>query len=232
MKILIVDDHPLFLEGISMVIRQTNSDLEVVDINNGAEALSYLQSHPETALALVDLDMPEMDGFEFLDQLEQLGLLSPVAILSATTNLYDVKRSLELGALGFISKTSDKEEMRKAIASILAGDIYIPAGLEQQLEALIERESMGEEDALRLKAKELGITRRQLQVLSLLAQGLSNKKIADELHLTERTVKAHVSALFDTLNVSNRTECVLEADRLGLTHPETEKQETFTLGGD
>ena len=232
MKILIVDDHPLFLEGISMVIQQTNSGLEVVDINNGAEGLSYLQSHPDTALALVDLDMPSMTGFEFLEKTEELGLLIPVAILSATTNLYDVKRSLELGALGFISKTSDKDEMRKAIDRILAGDIYIPAELEPQLEALIERESMGEEDALRLKAKELGITRRQLQVLNLLSQGFSNKKIADELHLTERTVKAHVSALFDTLNVSNRTECVLEADRLGLTNQENEKQETFTLGGD
>ena len=232
MKILIVDDHPLFLEGISMVIRQTNSALEVVDINNGPEALSYLQSHPDTTLALVDLDMPVMNGFEFLKKVEELGLLIPVAILSATTNLYDVKNSLDLGALGFISKTSDKNEMASAIERIMTGDIYIPAGLEQQLEALIERESMSEEDALRIKAKELGITRRQLQVLSLLAQGYSNKKIADELHLTERTVKAHVSALFDTLNVSNRTECVLEADKLGLTHPGADKQETFTLGGE
>jgi DNA-binding NarL/FixJ family response regulator len=232
MKILIVDDHPLFLEGISMVIRQTISDTEVVEINNGAEALSYLQTHPDTALALIDLDMPKMSGFEFLEKLEELGLLIPAAILSATTNLYDVKRSLELGALGFISKTSDKSEMGNAIDSILAGDIYIPAGLEQQLEALIERESVGEENALLIKAKELGITRRQLQVLQLLAQGYSNKKIADELHLTERTVKAHVSALFDTLNCSNRTECVLEADRLGLTSQSTDKQETFTLGDD
>jgi len=215
-----------------MVIRQTISNTEVVEINNGAEALSYLQAHPDTALALIDLDMPKMSGFEFLEKLEELGLLIPAAILSATTNLYDVKRSLELGALGFISKTSDKSEMGNAIDSILAGDIYIPAGLEQQLEALIERESIGEENALLIKAKELGITRRQLQVLQLLAQGYSNKKIADELHLTERTVKAHVSALFDTLNCSNRTECVLEADRLGLTNQGTDKQETFTLGDD
>jgi DNA-binding NarL/FixJ family response regulator len=231
MKILIVDDHPLFLEGISLLIQQLDESLQVNEVESGEKALEFLKVNPDTGLVLADLDMPVMSGFEFLEALEQKGQLIPVAILSATSNLYDVKKALQMGAVGFISKTSDREEMRHALDTIFRGDVYIPSGIEEQLETLMARDGMDPNEALRLKAKSLGVTRRQLQVLQLLAKGYSNKKIADEIDLTERTVKAHVSALFTILNVSNRTECVLEGERLGLTETE-EQHQSFTLADD
>lgn len=231
MKLLIVDDHPLFLEGISLLIKQLDESLEVIEVDSGEKALEFLSTNPDTDLVLADLDMPAMSGFEFLEEIEDQNLPIPVAILSATGNLYDVKKALQMNAVGFISKTSDRDEMRNALNTIFRGDVYIPAGIETQLENLMAQESMDPNEALRLKAKSLGVTRRQLQVLQLLAKGYSNKKIADEIDLTERTVKAHVSALFTILNVSNRTECVLEGERLGLTESE-EQHQSFTLSND
>jgi len=229
MKILIIDDHPLFLEGIGMVLRQIADDVEAVELDSGNKGMDYLKSNPDTDLVLVDLDMPVMSGFDFLQELEDQGLTVPVAILSATTNLYDVKRAVDMGAVGFISKTSDTGEMKRALETIFEGDVYIPKGLEEQLEALMASESMDPQSVLRAKAKAVGITNRQHQVLQLLAKGYTNKKIGEELNLTERTVKAHVSALFAIMNVANRTECVLEGDRLGLTHMEEEQNKPFTL---
>jgi len=229
MKILIIDDHPLFLEGIGMVLRQIADDVEAVELDSGNKGMDYLRSNPDTDLVLVDLDMPVMSGFDFLQELEDQGLAVPVAILSATTNLYDVKRTVEMGAVGFISKTSDTGEMKRALETIFEGDVYIPKGLEEQLDALVASESMDPQSVLRAKAKAVGITNRQHQVLQLLSKGYTNKKIGEELNLTERTVKAHVSALFAIMNVANRTECVLEGDRLGLTHMEEEQNKPFTL---
>jgi DNA-binding NarL/FixJ family response regulator len=229
MKILIIDDHPLFLEGIGMVLRQIADDIEAVELDSGSKGMDYLKSNPDTDLVLVDLDMPVMSGFDFLQELEDQAIVAPVAILSATTNLYDVKRAVEMGAVGFISKTSDTEEMKRALETIFQGDVYIPKGLEEQLDALMSSENMDPQTVLRTKAKAVGITNRQHQVLQLLAKGYTNKKIGEELSLTERTVKAHVSALFAILNVANRTECVLEGDRLGLTHLEEEQNKPFTL---
>jgi DNA-binding NarL/FixJ family response regulator len=229
MKILIIDDHPLFLEGIGMVLRQIADDVEAVELDSGNKGMDYLKSNPDTDLVLVDLDMPVMSGFDFLQVLEDQGLTIPVAILSATTNLYDVKRAVDMGAVGFISKTSDTGEMKRALETIFEGDVYIPKGLEEQLDALMASESMDPQSVLRAKAKAVGITNRQHQVLQLLAKGYTNKKIGEELNLTERTVKAHVSALFAIMNVANRTECVLEGDRLGLTHMEEEQNKPFTL---
>jgi len=229
MKILIIDDHPLFLEGIALVLRQIADDVEAVELDSGNKGMDYLKSNPDTDLVLVDLDMPVMSGFDFLQELEDQGMAVPVAILSATTNLYDVKRTVEMGAVGFISKTSDTGEMKRALETIFEGDVYIPKGLEEQLDALMVSESMDPQTVLRAKAKAVGITNRQHQVLQLLAKGYTNKKIGEELNLTERTVKAHVSALFAIMNVANRTECVLEGDRLGLTHMEEEQNKPFTL---
>lgn len=229
MKILIIDDHPLFLEGISLVMHQINPGLEAVELDSGQKGINHLKAHPDTDLVLADLDMPVMSGFDFMQEVEDLGMSVPVAILSATTNLYDVKRAVEMGAVGFISKTSDTDEMKRALETIFEGDVYIPKGLEEQLDALMAASEMDPQTALRAKAKSLGITNRQHQVLQLLAKGYTNKKIGEELSLTERTVKAHVSALFAILNVANRTECVLEGDRLGLTHADENQSQTFTL---
>lgn len=229
MKILIIDDHPLFLEGIGMVLRQIADDIEAIELDSGNKGMDYLKTNPDTDLVLVDLDMPVMSGFDFLQELEDQAMAAPVAILSATTNLYDVKRAVEMGAVGFISKTSDTDEMKRALETIFQGDVYIPRGLEEQLDALTSSENMDPQTVLRTKAKAVGITNRQHQVLQLLAKGYTNKKIGEELSLTERTVKAHVSALFAILNVANRTECVLEGDRLGLTHMDEEQNKPFTL---
>ncbi|RMG58818.1 MAG: DNA-binding response regulator [Gammaproteobacteria bacterium] len=228
MKLLIIDDHPLFLEGIGLVLRQLGGDFETIEVDSAPAGLQKLEEQPDIALVLVDISMPGMSGFDFIEELEQRQITTPVAILSATTNLYDVKKAIEMGALGFIPKASDKEEMRHALETIFSGEVYIPPGIEDQLEALMAADDTDPEAVLRSRARQLGITRRQLQVLQLLAKGYTNRRIAEELNLTERTVKAHVSALFSLLNVGNRTECVLEADRLGLTSAPEQRKE-FTL---
>ena len=132
----------------------------------------------------------------------------PTCILSASENGGDIRRAMDAGAQGFISKSTPADTIRQAIRALLSGQSWFPAepdASEQQ-----------RDEHLKKKASELGITARQWQVLKLLGEGLANKVIAYQLHLSEATVKAHITALMRALSVRNRTEAVLEANKRGL----------------
>lgn len=206
MKMLVVDDHQLFIDGIRHVLSRLSDKAVITEANSAASAIAILESGQTFDLVFMDLMIPDTNGLSIIRHLHERGIWFPLVIVSGEENVRTIKSALELGALGFIPKSFSSDEMLAALACIQEGNLFVPPAVSKQL------------DALKSRRFELNgnITRRQLQVLELLAQGFSNRKIADTLCLTEHTIKAHVSALLVELNASNRTECVQIAESHGL----------------
>jgi len=213
-KILVVDDHPLILEALHHVLRQLDRNVEIHAARSADDGRRLVASHPDAGLLLLDLSLPGTDGLEFLGELRSAAPALPVVVLSASDRREDILRSIDLGAMGYIPKTSSNPVMLQALRLVLSGGVYLPPVALGQQEAADP--AAGSEPARRASARELGLTARQAQVLNLILQGKPNKVICRELGLAEGTVKIHVAAILRALNVSTRTQAVIEASRLGL----------------
>lgn len=222
MKILIVDDHRLFLEGVCHVVeRLDHGNIECLPVADAMQALSMLDIDHDIELILLDINMPRLDGIGFLDSVQQRGITVPVVAVSATEDPQQVLNVLNHGALGFIPKSHDSEQMLHAIRQVLDGNMYLPAEINTAVERLKHNPvANADPDS---NYNQVGVTRRQREVLKLVANGFSNKDIALTLHLSEATVKSHIYALFQLLHAKSRAECVQNAYRIGLIKPPTEK---------
>ena len=214
MQILIVDDHQLFLDGIRHILNRLDPDAEVIESTWADQAIEFLESGRNFDLVLIDLSMPGMDGISILQRMQLRGDWLPLVVVSAEEDVRTIKTVLEMGALGFIPKTHNSQQMLAALNAILDGDIYVPPEIQKQIDIQSARRNMASGSNASLK--DSGITKRQYDVLQLLAKGYSNKQIATSLFLTEHTVKAHISALFSSFQAHNRTECVQIAQRRGI----------------
>jgi DNA-binding NarL/FixJ family response regulator len=208
-QILAIDDHPLFVEGLKMLLTQHGHSSTVRVTNNAADALALLDTGFEPDLVLLDLNLPGMGGFSLLRILQQRGLMSPVLVVSASQSIHDARSALENGAMGFVSKAGHSNDLLEAIDTVLNGDPYLPPEWRDTLDGNTEHPRVS-------IARQAGITGRQLEILHLLAQGYANKMIAYELGLSEATVKVHLREVFKTLKVTNRTACVKAANDMGL----------------
>ena len=211
MRILILDDHRLFLEGLGHVLAQLEDNVDIVKAQCTEQALTLLDEHISFDLILADLSIPGLDGFAFLESLRQRRIFVPVVVISASSEVRDVKRALDNGALGFIPKALDGERLIAGLRKVLMGDIYVPPDLWQ---AVLDSSGGFEQDELLGRPR--GIGKRPLEVLRLMAEGKSNREIATVLDVTEATVKSHVTALFRAFGVKNRTACVRAAAQQAL----------------
>ncbi|MCX8145765.1 MAG: response regulator transcription factor [Azovibrio sp.] len=213
LKFLIVEDHALVREGLVRVLRQLDVAVQVVEAANGDQALAALEADEEFDLVLLDLALPGKDGFACLELFRKHWPSIPVAILSAYDDPPTVNRVLLNGASGFIPKAYSGEELVKAIRLVLAGHIFRPDSTEPP--------QLGNETPVLPAAggvtpEECGLTERQGQVLALMAKGKSNRDIAQQLGLSEGTVKIHVTGIFKALGVSSRTQALVMASRYGI----------------
>jgi two-component system, NarL family, nitrate/nitrite response regulator NarL len=199
MKILIVDDHPLFRAGFHAVLEQSTLDAGVLSVSSVSEALQALQRDADIGLVLLDIHLRGGDdGFNALQVIGQKFPTTACIMISGDEQPGVAARAVQAGASGFIPKSFTADEMIVAIQQVLAGDVFVPATAD-----------------LSATPDTNGLTLRQLEVISMLGRGFSNKEIARALDVAERTVKAHVSAVFEALNVRNRTQAVLVAQRRG-----------------
>jgi DNA-binding NarL/FixJ family response regulator len=215
-KILVVDDHPLILEALRHVLRQLDGSVSIHDARGADEGRRLVAEHPDAGLLLLDLSLPGIDGFSFLAELRGASPALPVVVLSGSDRREDILRSIDLGAMGFIPKTSSNQVMLQALRLVLSGGVYLPPVALASREPGEATTMAPEAPTRRASARELGLTARQAQVLHLILQGKPNKVICRELGLAEGTVKIHVAAILRALNVSTRTQAVIEASRLGL----------------
>jgi two-component system, NarL family, nitrate/nitrite response regulator NarL len=209
LRILLIDDHPLFLEGMAAVLRRFDFGVEVDTATSAENGMRAARASTHD-LVLLDLALPGMDGFTAIQAFHQHFPSLPVVVLSATERPEDMCHAIELGALGFIPKSSVTAQLFDALRQVLDGNIYVPVPASTVGGHVSEGSTVPETrgpGALSL---------RQMEVLARLCQGLSNKQTARELELSEKTVKAHVTSIFRALGVVNRTQAVLAAKTLGM----------------
>jgi DNA-binding NarL/FixJ family response regulator len=213
MKILVVDDHALIREALRGVLKELKGDAEILDAPNTRVAMHRIEENSDIELILLDLNLPDGNGLELLRDLRERYPAISVVVLSASDDRENVAKALDLGALGFIPKSSPREVMLSAFNLIFAGGIYVPP------EILAPR-ALSRPPVTHAQpngsASELGLTDRQMDVLLLMMQGKSNKAICRVLDLAEPTVKNHVTAILKALKATNRTEAVIAAGGLGI----------------
>ena len=198
MKILIVDDHPLFRAGFHAVLEQGALDAAVLSVSSVHEAMQILQRDLDVGLVLLDIHLRGDDGFSALKVIGEKFPTTACIMISGDEQEGIASRAVSGGASGFIPKSFTADEMIAAIQKVLAGDVFVP-----------------QKNTSTTAGDGSSLTLRQLEVIAMLGRGCSNKEIARSLDVAERTVKAHVSAVFEALNVRNRTQAVLAAQRRG-----------------
>ena len=215
MKILVVDDHVLIREAMRGVLRELKGEAAVIlEAPDSRQAMHQIEQNPDVELVLLDLGLPDRDGLEILSDLANRYPTISVVVLSAQQDRDTVMKALDLGALGFIPKSGQRDVMLSAFNLIFSGGVYIPPEiLNRRAPAAAARAAPAPAKA---GAADLGLTARQIEVLALMMQGKSNKAISRVLDLAEPTVKIHVSAILKALKVANRTEAVIAATALGL----------------
>jgi DNA-binding NarL/FixJ family response regulator len=224
LKIMLVDDHALFREGLRYVLQQLPEDVEIMEAGNFPDGLKLATKHPELDLALLDLNMPGSEGPMSIRYFHQHYPHIPVVVVSGEEGRVYMERVMNYGAMGFISKNSSAAVMLGALNLILSGGIYIPPEMLRHHAAFAgggeEKGDVRKKGDLRgSRDQEELLTPRQMEVLRHMAAGLSNKEIADTVHLAEGTVKIHIAAIYQTLRVNNRMEAVRMAVELGLISP-------------
>nr|WP_228050860.1 response regulator transcription factor [Pontibacterium sinense] len=210
---MIADDHPLFREAITNVIEKSFPGCETIETEDLDSALSITQESDELDLILLDLNMPGMNGLNGLITLRNEAPTIPVVIVSAEEDKQIVLQAITYGAVGFITKSSPREQMTEALTQILAGNVYLPSDIIRSSQPENRRSSRKDENQIPPELLS-SLTRRQLLVLERMSKGESNKQIAYNLNIAETTVKAHVSAILRKLNVHNRIQAVLCAGNI------------------
>ncbi len=207
MKIVVVDDHQMFGEGLRLLLGSRHKSVKILLADSSDAALNLIEREGDSIdLMLLDLNLPGMSGISLLREFKARGVEVPVLVVSASQSISDARSAIHHGAFGFVSKASDTEILLKAIDTVLNGEIYLPDGWDSTMKSSNTDEGASVEN----------ITDRQLEVLHLVSQGMANKTIADKLGLSENTVKVHLREVFKALKATNRTACVVEAKRLGL----------------
>jgi DNA-binding NarL/FixJ family response regulator len=211
MTVLVVDDHPLFREGLSQMLHDLDGDAQILGYDDAAKALDAAKARDDLDLVLLDLTMPGLNGLAAIERFVREAPGVPLVIVSAHEEPARVRSALALGAVGYIPKSTPAAVMTDALRLVLGGGVYVPPLMLQEVQA----------DAAHAPQQPPApsgehLTERQVDVLIQLALGKSNKSIARELDLSEKTVKAHITAVFRALGVVNRTQAAMEARRRGL----------------
>ena len=214
MRILIVDDHALVRRGMTYVVKEGFPDADVVEADGAATALDEARKAPFD-LALVDVRMPDLDGLELLRTLKTDAPEMPVVMLSTYDNAPYVKRALADGAAGYLLKDATPEDLAQAINVAMSGsgNVLSPRVIQNLFE---EHEAAGRDNGSNGRRGEYSLTQREHDILALLAEGRANREIAQRLYLSEKTVKAHLAAIFRKLGVTNRTQAAMMAVQMGV----------------
>lgn len=204
--IIVADDHPLFRVALAQSIAALDSKIRIIEAQGFDDAHDAVKRHPDAELVVLDLNMPGMKGFAGLVYLRAEQPQIPVIIVSAVEDDSVIMSAARFGASGYIPKSTGLKDIKTAISMVLDGETSFPATLEEG--SHIEEDDLGRRMA--------SLTPQQVRVLTFLTEGKLNKQIAYELGISEATVKAHVSAILQKLNVNSRTQAVIVAGRLAV----------------
>lgn len=208
MKILITDEHPLYRDRLALDLEQQFPDTIIIQASNFSQAVKIIYEESGIDFILLDLDMSDVKWEEGIKFLKQKAPDVKIIALSACEDIREIMKILDLEIKGYIPKRADTKAVKEALKNILNGGTYFPTALNKSNSEV--------SDIHRYKVKIKNLTNRQSQVLDLIAEGKSNKQIAYEMGVSEATVKLHINALLRSLNVNNRTQAVITAQKMGL----------------
>ncbi len=198
-RIIIADDHKMVREGIRQLLELDGEIIVAAEADDGVQCMEMIKKyHPD--VLLLDINMPNKNGLEVLREIKNQGICQKVLILTIHDEVEYLLRAVEIGVNGYVLKDSNSSVLKKAINTIWKGETYIQASLAPYLK-LAHKKDRALND----------LTRRETEVLRLLARGMFNKEIADYLAISEKTVKNHVSSIFKKINVSDRTQAAVYA---------------------
>lgn len=202
-KVMITDDHVMMREGIKQLLEFDGSIKVIAEAGNGIECMEKLKEFQPDVL-LLDINMPEKNGIEVLKELKEEKLDVKVLILTVHNEVEYLVNAVDIGVDGYIMKDSESSELKKAIQLVMEGESYIQPSLIPALNSrLVNRDN--DKDKLDF------LTKREIEVLIEVASGMSNKEIATNLDISERTVKNHISNIFKKIDVSDRTQAAVFA---------------------
>ncbi|MBO9490333.1 response regulator transcription factor [Endozoicomonas sp. G2_1] len=204
-KIIIADDHPLFRQALLSTLQAKFASTDWQQAETIADLEQTLTEHKDADLLLLDLNIPGAHGFNALIYIRTHYPQLPVVIVSGYEDSETISKAIDLGAAGFIPKSTPVDTIFQAIVDVLAGQVWLPSGFtpiasEEQQGDIIERVA--------------SLTQQQHRILMMFAEGLLNKQIAYDLNVSEATIKAHATAIFRKLNVRNRTQAVIAISQL------------------
>jgi DNA-binding NarL/FixJ family response regulator len=206
MKLLIVDDHSMIRAGLAALLQQPHFDAVVLLAKDARQGLEMVRADADIDLVLLDVILPDIDGITALAAFGKARPDLPVILLAASEDPAEVRRGLKAGAMGYVPKSSTPDTLMSAIRLVLSGQLYVPP--------VMLRPDAGSTGGNGVADKpSIPLTDRQIEVLRLLDRGLSNKEIGRELGVSERTVKAHMTAIFKSLGVNGRAEAIAMARR-------------------
>lgn len=213
-KLIVADDHPLFRNALINAISSTFATKATIETDSFESTCAALDQHPDADLLLLDLHMPGNCGFLGLIQLRKNYPTLPIVVISASEDLDVIRRVMAFGASAYVPKSAKPQDISSALNAVLEGELWVP----QELKKNIFEQPSVEQD-MDLAAKVAQLTQQQYKVLYYLTEGWLNKQIAYDLHISEATVKAHITAIFRKLGCTNRTQVVIQAQRLTLEPP-------------
>ena len=209
-KLVIADDHSMIREGLRQLLELDENIKVVAEASDGIEALQKLKEFNVDVL-LLDINMPNMNGLETLKNIKNNNIDVKILILTIHNEIDYLMKAVEIGCDGYVLKDSDSNLLKKAIYTVYEGDTFIQPSLTPMLNA-------GLASKMEVDDKLNELTRREIEVLKLIAEGLFNKEIASKLDISERTVKNHVSNIFKKIDVSDRTQAAVFAIRNNLVN--------------
>lgn len=227
MRFLIIDDHPMMRDAVAASLLTVDSTFDVVGVSCLEEGLREIEQGAPVDLLFLDLNMPGVHGLEALEELRLRHPSLPIVVVSGSVTPAEAIAAIDLGAMGFIPKTANREIFLGAFELVARGGVYVPpsvlGALRNEVRSPAPRAAalaVTPDGARPEPTEEIFdpdfLSERQREVLGLLVKGLPNKLIARKLNIAESTVKLHVGALLRVLGVANRTHAVIEASRLGL----------------
>jgi DNA-binding NarL/FixJ family response regulator len=203
-RIIIVDDHPLFRAALRQTLSGGSDGVTVEEAGDLNALTAALEADRDCDLVLLDLNMPGGHGISGLLLLRAQYPEVPVMIISAVEDHKVIRRTFELGAAGYLPKSVGPADIRKAIDTVLNGELSVPEGINLS----------GDDEQSAFVRRLSTLTPQQVRVLMMLSDGLMNKQIAYELSISEATVKAHVSSILQKLDVDSRTQAVIAASKI------------------
>jgi len=210
--ILVVEDHKVVFSGLKFLLTNWHKGvLEILESDSAHNTKELISRRCDIDLIILDLKLPDTQGYELLDYLIKRMPNTAVLIVTAESDMSVIYNVYQRGAKGFVSKSSDVDEYIKALDALFSGSVYFP---NIDLRS-IPLESLSDSHAFS-RSDKLSLTRRQLQILEKLSQGKTNKEIAQLLHMSPATVRSYLTIIFRQLNTKNRTEAVHIARNIGL----------------